>query len=315
MDARSCRSQGKEALRYGGYSTKKLIFIHTGAMLGLGVLVSLVSLLLDRSIESTGGLSGLGNRAILSTAQNLLLLANTVVAPFWQIGLVKAALKLVRGEEYGPRDLLEGFRRFGAVLRANILRGLICFSALMIAMQLAGTVFMMTPFAAELYALTEQMTATGITDMSLLMTPEQALSLFWKMLPFVLGFCLLLLLPLSYRLRMMDYVLMDIPGAGAFFSVRASVQLMRKNAWKLFRLDLSYWWFYALEVLTAAVCYGDMLLKLLGVQLPVSESVASYGFYLLGLLCQLGLYLWKKDALAAGYACAYEELLPKPAEE
>ncbi len=315
MNLSQCRSRGREALGRVAYSTRKLVLLHTGVLAGAGLLVSLLSCALSLGIGDTGGLGGLDDRAILETLQSLLQLANGLLMPFWQIGLVAAAICLVRGRDFGPKTLLEGFRHFGPVLRVNLLRWGIYFVMMILAMQVASTVFVMTPLAGDLYKITEQMLETGVTDLSVVLSPEAMQALLLKMLPFMLGAALLFLVPVAYRLRMMDYVVMDTPQLGAFYALRLSLYMTRKKCKQLFRLDLSFWWFYVLEALTLAVCYGDLLLGFAGVQLPGSAQVWSLVTYALGILLQLGLYVWKKDLLAATYAAAYEALLPPPPQE
>ncbi len=313
MDIYSCPARAKEQLsRTTSYSTKKLVLLHTGVLLGVGLLLSVFSYLLSLGIGNTGGLNGIGDRAVLETIQSVLQVLNTMLMPFWQIGLLAASLCIVKEQSFSPYTLLEGFRRFGPVLRLYLLRSVIAFFVVMLATQIASTVFMLTPWAQELYVLAEQMAASGVTDVNAVLTDEILLSLGIKMLPFLLGALLLLLIPVLYRLRMMEYVLLDHPGLGAFGALRLSLFMTRKNCWKLFRLDLKFWWFYVLEMLAMAICYGDLLLSLAGIPMAGAPELWSLGFYAAGLLCQLGLYVWKKDLLITTYALAYQELLPPP---
>lgn len=307
MELKNCPARAKEALRQAKYPMKKLVLIHTGIFAGVGLGISLLSWLLSLGIGQTGGLGGLGDRAVLETVQQLLQVAQLLAAPFWNIGLVMASLQLIRGLDFGAGTLLEGFRRFGPVLRMNLLRWLIYMGVVMLASQIASTVYMMTPWGLEFAA----MVAAGTTELP----PEQLMDVALKMLPFLAGACLLLLVPVMYRLRMMDYALMEQPHLGAFFALRLSLFMTRKNCIKLFKLDLHYWWFYVLEALTVVLCYGDLLLSLAGVQTGLDAALLSILFYAAGLLAQLGLYVWKKGEVMAAYGHAYEVLLPPPVEE
>ncbi len=315
MNISQCRSRGKEVLSQAAYPTKKLIAIHTAAMLALGLVVSLLDYGISQGVDGTGGISGLETRAVLETLRSMLQFGNALLLPFWQIGLVAAALALVRGQRFGPKTLLEGFRHFGPVLRMNILRWGIYMLAIFLASQLASTLYLMTPLAGDIYALAEEMMAAGTTDVTAVLTPEVLESLMVKMLPFMVAVSLVFLVPVAYRMWMMEYVLMDRPDKGAMYALRMSLAMTKRNCWKLFKLDISFWWFYLLELLAMALCYGDVLLPLAGVQLPLNAQLASLLFYMLGLGCQLGLYVWKKDRIAAAYAWAYEALRPKPIEE
>ncbi len=312
LDYRTLREEGCRALERAEYSPKRLILWHTGVTLLAGLVLSLLNYLLDKGIGTTGGLSGLELRATLETVRSILQIAESLLLPFWAIGLTGAMLGLVRGRYAGPESLLQGFGHWGPVLRATVLKGLVYVVMMFLASQIGMTVFMMSPAARDLYAIAEEMTASGITDPTAFLTEEVIRDLVLKMLPFLLVPTALLLIPVTYRLRMMDYVLMDRPELGAIFALRLSLFIMRKKCMQLFKVDLHFWWFYVLEALTVVLCYGHMLLSLVGVSLPGDGAVMSFVFYAVGILAQLGLYLWKKDELAATYACVYEMLLPPP---
>ena len=127
--------------------------------------------------------------------------------------------------------------------------------------------------------------------------------------------CLAMVLPLYYRMRMVDFALVDDPGRGAFHAIVKSRQLMRRNCFALFRLDLSLWWFYAAQVVISLVYYGDLLLSLIGVTFPWNDTVSYYLFYALYLVMQLALYYFGMNRVYAVYAVAYDALmedLPQP---
>ncbi len=315
FDIPALRTHGREALAQAAYKPKKLILLHTGVMVAASVILSVLNHFLAQGIGNTGGLGGIGTRALLETVSSVLQLMDMLLLPFWQIGLVAAMLSVVRGQQARPAALLEGFRNWGPVLRMNILRAFVYFAVILLASQLGSMVYMMTPFAAPLLELTEQMAASGIMDPTQLLTPELTAQLMKSFVPVILAVWLVVLIPVSYRLRMMDYVLMDDPKLGAFFALRMSLFMTRKNCIQLFKLDLRYWWFYALELLAGCICYGDLLLSLMGVELGMGQEMTGFLCVLAGLLCQLGLYVWKKDELTAVYALAYEALLPPPPAE
>ncbi len=313
LDYRDLRQRGREALERAEYSPKKLILWHTGVTLLAGFVLSLLSYFLDREIGGTGGLSGLQLRATLETVRSILQIAESLLLPFWAMGLTGAMLGLVRGQYAGPESLLGGFRCWGAVLRANLLKAAVYFLVIFVASQIGTTLFSFSPAGKELYSLMEQI--QNAADPSLLLTEELLADMGLKMLPFILVPAVLLLIPVTYYLRMMDYVLMDRPELGAVFALRLSLFLMRKRCIQLFKVDLRFWWFYVLEALTVVLCYGDMLLPLFGISMPGDAAVMSFVFYAIGILAQLGLYAWKKDEVSATYACVYEMLLPPPPQE
>ncbi len=312
FDTKLLRSRGKEALSQAKTSLKKLILIYAGVIMAVGMVLSLLDYILTQSIHGTGGLEDIGVRTVLQTAQTLLQLAYLAVTPFWSIGLIGAMLHISRREPTGPGSLLEGFTHWGVVLRTNLLKLVIWFAVLMLGVQVGTTVYMMTPLAAPMYELAEQMMASGVTDPSELTDPQALYDIAMGMLPMVMGICLLIALPVYYRTRLMDYVVMDMPRRGAFFGLRMSLFMTRKKGLQLFKLDLSFWWFYLLELLTVALSYGDWILPLTGVSLGENGTLWGIVFSLLGMGAQLGLYVWKKDLLEATWASAYEALLPPP---
>jgi uncharacterized membrane protein len=114
---------------------------------------------------------------------------------------------------------------------------------------------------------------------------------------------------------MAEFVLMDDRRFGATLAFYNSRVLMRKNRWKLFQLDLSFWWFYALELLISIIAYGDLILPLVGLELPWSSTVSYYVFLILCYIGQLALYWWRGNEVQVTYAMAFRSLLPKQQEE
>ena len=128
MDFRN-RTALKQASRDSLFASKgdpkRIILIHTLVSLGVTFLLGAISFALERQISNTGGLSGLGLRSVLSTAQVVLQIAQMALLPFWEAGYYWATLKMARREDVQPGSLLEGFRRFGPYLRLTLLRSLI----------------------------------------------------------------------------------------------------------------------------------------------------------------------------------------------
>ena len=88
-----------------------------------------------------------------------------------------------------------------------------------------------------------------------------------------------------------------------------SNRIMRRNCWKLFRLDLDFWWFYALQILVTVLCYGDLLVEWLGIPLPIDKDVRFFLFYIVYALCQLALYTYAWGRVQTTYGVAYDVLL------
>ena len=69
------RQKADRQLDFAPYAPRQLVLIHTAVSLGASLVVALVNLLFASMIENTGGLSGLGTRSMLETAQAVLELA------------------------------------------------------------------------------------------------------------------------------------------------------------------------------------------------------------------------------------------------
>lgn len=285
---------------------RKLILIHTGASLILSVLATGLDFLLSTQIADTGGLGGLGLRSMLSTVQSVLRLLNLVVLPFWEAGYIFTAMGLARGKDPQTGSLLEGFRRWGPILRAYLLQMAIYMGIAIVCFYVALQIFLVTPLAAPLYEILDPYLTTTVPMDDAVMTAatDACMPMVW----IFAALYALVALPFIYRYRMVDYVILDDPKAGAFGALRESRRLTRGNRFSLFRLDLSFWWFYLAQALLTVVCYGDVILALLGITLPFSEEVSFFLFYLLSMGLQLVLYVRCRNRVAVTYAHAYDAL-------
>lgn len=288
----------------------KLVFIHTAVSVGSALLLSLLDFILIRQVDKTGGLSGMGTRAVLETARVIAQYAITFLLPFWELGFTYTALRLARGQQAGPGNFWEGFHRFGPALRLMLLRGILYIIVATACLNISMTVFTLTPLSRELNALLESLLAQT-QDMQALMEQLSAQQLQRAVMPGIVLFGVIftaVMIPLLYRLRLAEFAVMDKPGTGAFAALKCSNQSMRNNAWKLFKVDLQFWWFYLLQILVAVLCYGDTILKLAGISLPISEDGAFFLFYLLYALCQLVLHTLFWGRVQTTYALVYDDL-------
>lgn len=313
---RSLKAAARNSLENAHCDANKLLLVHIGITLGLSALLSLLDYAVEQGIGNTSGLSNLGLRSILETAQTLLRIAHTVALPFWQMGYLFFTLKLSREESASTGTLLEGFRRFGPILRYQLLCGLLVTGVIMVSTYISTGIYLMTPLSNALVEEMNALAQSGTEDMAVL---EEMLIVvisehIWPIVILFSVVCLAIGIPIYYRYRMADLALMDHPEKGAIHALRSSRKMMRKNCLRLFKLDLSFWWFYLLEVLVAAVAYTDTFLPALGVWLPLHEDVQYFLFYFLSLACQFGIYWLCKNYVCVTYAKAYTALLPEPEE-
>lgn len=313
MDIRDCRrlkTAAAETLsHYPG--EKQLVLIWAGVTAALSVIVSLLNVYLDSLIGQTGGLSGIGLRSALSTLQSVLSVGSGLLLPFWSFGYLAAMLRIARKQSAPPATLLHGFRIFGPVLRLVFLRYLILIG-LWIGCLYGGVLLLsFTPLANPVNQLLleyESILIYGIPDDAMLAAMVQA------MMPIFIGCCILsiaVILPVFYKLRLADYLLLDDPRMGGMMALRLSSRLMRKNRFSLLKLDLSFWWFYLAQVLIAALGYADLFLPELGIQLPMSDDIAAFVFYFVTIPAQLVLFWLCRNRVQVTYALFYEELLSR----
>ena len=303
--------QAGEQLQKAAYRPKKLVLIHTAVSIGSLLLVNVLSYLLSLLIDRTGGLSGMGIRSVLATIQSVFELGITVALPFWEIGLLYAALGWAKGDSSTPADLLAGFRRFGSVLGLRLLQGGMFFLLTFGIFNISYMIFLLTPFASPLISLLEPLIAQSSASGQLesVLTEELIATAGQACVPMFIIFGLLLAaaaIPLFYRVRFADFALMD--GSRAAKSLVDSIKLTRKNCLQIAKIDLSFWWFYLLQVLSIAIGYTDSVLPLLGVTLPLSQEVSFFLFSSLSLLAQ-GLLVWRyQDVVLTTYGLAYRAL-------
>ena len=312
--------EARETVSSASYSPKKLALLHTGITAAASVVVALLTYLLGTGIGETGGLGGISSRAALETAQSILELAVSMLSPFWAMGFVAAALQMARRNDATPSTLLQGFRRWAAVLRLLILQAVMYFGAIIISVQVGSFLYTITPFSNQLNELVSQRVAAGTTDTEAMrellmgLDSQVLMQIFWSMAPFLFLPALIVMVLLSYRLRMAQFLLMERPEFGAVFAVVTSFRLTKKNCLRLFMLDLRFWWFYVLDMVVLVLCYGDLILPLMGVELGMNGVLASFLFYALALVCQIVLYMWQKPQIITSYALFYDDRLPRQEE-
>lgn len=294
----------------------RVILIHTGVILLISLLLTAADFLLNRQISTTGGLSGMGARSILTTVQSMLRLTQAVLLPFWQIGYTYYTLKIAQGKPAGLSDLTEGFRRFGPVLRLKMLIGGIAVLLIFVSAYVSSFLFMLTPWAATMMLKMKELLQTNLDDTAAIETLLPMLQAHTVPIMIIFGLCFLAGSAfLFFRFRLAELWLMDHPQGGALAALRESRQLMRGNWKAMLRVDLSFWWFYLLELLVTVLCYGDVVLGAMGVEMTTNAFGSYILFFVLYLCAQLALYWWKRNEVAVTYAHAYTTLCPKEAEE
>lgn len=311
------KQRAAQLLANASYDPKKLTLLHGAVIIGFSLVISLLSVLLSHGIDSTGGLGGIGTRNLLETIQSILQLAYSLLLPFWQVGIVFAFLCVIRQQTVGVHSLLRGFRRFGPVLRLILTEGVLFFLLAMACAYVSS--FLAMGFSTKLYTLMEPiamaMTQDPNVDPYTLIAQIPMEQLLQAMTPMLLVFAVLYLVVmifLGYRLRFANYLVLDENGLGAFAAIGKSFQLTKGNCMALFRLDLSFWLYYLLQVLVSVIAYLDTLLTLIGIGLPVDAQWSSLIVYCIYGVCVLALDYCMRPQIEATYALAYESLKNPP---
>lgn len=296
---------------------KKIVLVYAGIVTVLAALVTIINYTLKLQISQLGGLSNMGLRSMLSTVQSVLPMVQSLVVMCLELGYVAAMVRIAREQYASEQTLKLGFERFGVLIRYTLIQGAIYALAGVAAFWVSMQIYLITPLSNALMEIVTPEMADPDVIMEMLQDPvfsQQATS---GMIPLLLMFAAvytILFVPISYSLRMAKYVIIDKPGRGAMFAVRESRKMMKGSRMRLFKLDLSMWWWYAISIASMALCYGDALLPMAGVTLPFSEDVAYFVFYALFLAAQFAACWFLRNRVEVVYAQVYNALKPREKE-
>lgn len=297
---------------------KRIALLFSLITIAVTAAVNIAGYCLSLQIAKTGGLGSMGLRSVLSTVQTLLPILQAVFLLCLNLGYLSAMLRIARGQYASPNGLRLGFDRLWVLLRCELLKGLIYGGIGIVSLYAAVMIFMVTPMSEPaVEILSPLITGASSGQVSLLLDDAAYAGLMAAMRP-VLALCgvmfLALSAPLFYRYRMTDYILIDRPGIGAVAALRESRKMMKGSCWKLLRLDLSMWWYYAAIAASAAVCYGDEILPALGISLPISDTAAYFVFFAAYLAAIFAVYYFLRSRVEVTFALAYDSIRPKEPE-
>lgn len=294
---------------------KRIAAIYAGVTLGLSALVTILGLVLEAMMSGATGLGGMGRRTILSSVQSMLPWVVGLITMCVELGYQAAMLRVARGQYASPQTLRLGFDRFWVLLRCILLEGVILFAIAFGGIYIATMLFMLTPFSGRVMEVLSPV-LENVTLLSPEMVLDEALydQLMQAMIPaFVM--CAIVVaaaaIPVLYRLRMARFVIIDKPGIGALAALRESRKMMKGNCLKLLKLDISLWPYYIGCVFASLLCYGDVLLPMMGVRFPWSDTVSYYLFFALYLAVQFAVYYFLRNQTEVSYSIAYDSIRPK----
>lgn len=303
---------GAESKRCGPEG-RLLVLVYCGVLAALSLGSNGLNLILDSKIGQTGGLDGMGMRAVLQTVQEILYYVNLFFGPFWSAGFLCAMLAMVRGGRPELRDLSAGCRRLGPILGHMAFGFLVGFGLMMAAANLAAVLFSASSWGAKY----EAVLLPVLQDPNLI-TPEGGINvalipveeLIMAAIPMLVLTGVIFVpayLYLSMGFRMSMYLVVERPISGAQAHIE-SMRLMRGHKWQLLKLDLSYWWYYLLAFGASLVAHLDQLLPLMGVQLLPDSRLLFFIAKGLYWAATIALCLWKRCEVDAAHLLAYEAI-------
>ena len=301
-----------------GREPQKVMLWYVGISAVLTLLVAALRYFLSTQISKTGGLSNIGIRSILSTMDTVLPIVQMVILMCLGLGYTAAMLRISRRQYASPKTLKAGMERFWPLLLSKVLLGLICAAAAFVIAYLATAIFLVTPlsnsFMDQVMPLVSNGTLTPETLLNddALMTEQSA-----TLTPVMLIYAVLYIpavAMISYRYRMTDYIILDQPGCSGFRAMQQSKQLMRGNKLKLFRVDLSFWWYHLLRVLATGVVYLEDILMIFGKPLILPEAVSFFGLAIAYLGVDFLISYFFLNYQSVTMALAYTSIAPKKEE-
>lgn len=294
---------------------KKIVLIFSGLVMGLTVLTVVIRYILGLQISNLGGLSNLGTRSVLSAVQTMLPLVQSLVVMCLELGYTAAMLRIARGQYASPQTLRLGFDRFWVLVRCSVIQGLIYAGLGIVSVYVASILFVISPFGTAFMELAAPMiSASSLLSPTPVVDEAMIIQLIPAMIPMFVMVAILacvLIIPVSFRFRMAHYILIDKPGLRAMAVLRESRKMMRGNCLKLLKLDLSYWWYFAVFFGISIIGNADQWLPMAGVELPMSTEAAYFIFYALYLGLQLAAYCLLRNRFEVTYGLAYDALKPE----
>ena len=201
------------------------------------------------------------------------------------------------------------------LLRARLLMMLIYGGIAFALTYLAMVIYMLTPLSSQLTTLVLPIVSSGSFSPEALLNDEVLLfSVYQAIMPMLIIYCLLLIpaiWAISYRFRLVDYLLIDQPQLGAMAAMRTSNQKMKGNVKQLFKVDFSFWWYYLLRALSMSLVYLDLVLAIVGIELPLSSLAQFVLVIVLYLGSDFALNYFFLNRVEATYALFYDLLNPQ----
>jgi len=288
---RDIKARAAKTLSYTPWDVKKIVLVYSLVALCVSPLLTGINALLLSSAENAQGLSGLGVYSMLETVSSVLNTAWLIFAIFWAPGILYCALQLLREQDPWPKGLLRGFKKWAGFLKYNILITLFVFALGIFIAPVVSIVSLpfMGQFQEIILAIPET-EADMIAYLETIPTGELALAVMPMML-LMFGAMFAILIPLSYRVRMVNLLLLDEERLGVREAIRYSFKLTKGSCMQLFRLDLSFWWYYlligivsVLPMASALPLFDSWNVTAATITCDAVAAILGVGVHLLGLM-------------------------------
>ena len=282
------RSRAKKTLDYTPWDVKKLVLVFALVSWGVSFLLLGIDALLALGTEKAQGLSGLGVLSLLETASSALSLVFEIFNLFWLPGILYCGLMLLREQDPWPKGLLRGFKKWKSFVKLTILIYILIFALTMV---LAPVISILSlPFMGgfeEILANMSENEADMVAYVEAL-PADQLMRATMPMLIMAVVAVLAITIPLFYRARLVFLLLLDEEQLGVREAIRFSFKLTKGSCIQLFRLDLSFWWYYLLLALVNILPLGAELIGWSGTAATLGCSavaaILGIGVYMLGLM-------------------------------
>lgn len=262
------------------------------------MLLMLLFSVISQYVSADGGIRSMDAQVLISTVGTLLSIAVPVALPLWNHGLSYSALALSKNETVSFSTFTGGFRRWFALIACSIMRDLYCMGFAFCAAMISLFLLSQLPFSEDVI----NQAQAFYTD-PFFPVPRDVVVFSSVALTICAAAVAFFILPAYYSLRMCEHCVLDNRSRMGLRATLFSRILMQGRRWKLFFLDLKFWWFYAGECACA-------LLALLGVWfefdwMPYETSQVLFIAGAIGGM--IALYGLAKPKMSIAYALFYRE--------
>lgn len=304
---RDIKARAEKTLSYTPWDIKKTALLFGGVPMLISLLLNCIDMVLV-SMANSGGIAGIELYGKLSSVSTVLWTAANIFQLLWIPAIGYCGLMLLREQNPYPKGLLQGFRKWKPLVRLIVLLVLIFFLASMAVSSAVASI--MVPFMPGLWDMTATVPETEAEMMAYLESIYTE-DLLKDMMPIIIVYMVVLIglaIFFVYRARLSILLALDEENIGAWRALRESFRLTRGSCLQLFRLDLSYWWYFLLVLLCDSIIY----LRQLPVFADWNENLVFLLVFLVQSIATLGVYMLGLMKINTANAVAYDHLRTQP---